>query len=259
MEQDNTKVVEVSVYAGKILLENGGEVFRVHDTILRILDAYGFVKKDVYVLSNGIFISAKDINGKSYHAVRQVISRKVNLSKIMEVNELSRDIVSGKSKDADCLLNKLKQISGKAAQPKWQLILACACGCAGFCYIMGGNVWDSCAAFIAGTMLEIFLILSERKKINKFVNIILGSGWVTLCCQLIFTAGVGSSLDSIIIGSIVPLVPGVMLTNAFRDYFNEDYLSGSIHLIEALLMGFCIAVGVGFMLNIWKMVPGVVI
>ena len=50
--------------------------------------------------------------------------------------------------------------------------------------------------------------------------------------------------DYIIIGSIMPLVPGITLTTSIRDFYNSDYLSGTIHMIDALLTALCIAVGV---------------
>jgi uncharacterized membrane protein YjjB (DUF3815 family) len=47
-----------------------------------------------------------------------------------------------------------------------------------------------------------------------------------------------------IIGSIIPLIPGVPFTNGIRDLANEDYIAGSTRLIDALIVFFCIAAGV---------------
>ena len=47
------------------------------------------------------------------------------------------------------------------------------------------------------------------------------------------------------IGSIMPLIPGVPFTNAIRDIANGDYISGSVRMLDALLVFFCIAIGVG--------------
>ena len=60
-------------------------------------------------------------------------------------------------------------------------------------------------------------------------------------------------MSHIIIGSIIPLVPGVPLTNSIRDFFNGDYISGTIRLIDTLLIAACIAIGVGGMLMIANM------
>ena len=50
--------------------------------------------------------------------------------------------------------------------------------------------------------------------------------------------------DKVVIGAIMPSVPGIALTTSIRDFYNGDYLSGTIHLIDALLTALCIAVGI---------------
>lgn len=69
-------------------------------------------------------------------------------------------------------------------------------------------------------------------------------------------AGIGIRFDQVIIGGIVPLLPGVSLTTAIRDLFGGDYLSGSIRLIDALLAGMCIAIGVGAAIKAFQMLGG---
>ena len=58
-------------------------------------------------------------------------------------------------------------------------------------------------------------------------------------------------VNEVIIGSIMILVPGVALTTSIRDFFSGDYLSGSIHLIDALLTAVCIAAGVGVAMKLF--------
>ncbi len=41
----------------------------------------------------------------------------------------------------------------------------------------------------------------------------------------------------------MPLVPGLLLTNAIQDFFNVDFfLSDTIHMVDALATALCIAV-----------------
>lgn len=49
--------------------------------------------------------------------------------------------------------------------------------------------------------------------------------------------------DYIIIGNIMTLIPGVGLTNALRDLFVGDSISGVLRLIEAVLLALAIACG----------------
>ncbi len=68
--------------------------------------------------------------------------------------------------------------------------------------------------------------------------------------QLLFSLGLGNNLNYIIIGAIITMVPGVTLTISIREFIFEDYLSGTIHLVDALLVSVGMAVGVITMLQI---------
>lgn len=52
-------------------------------------------------------------------------------------------------------------------------------------------------------------------------------------------------LNVIIIASIMPLVPGVAITNAVYDTLHGDYISGAARMLEAFVTAAAIAIGVG--------------
>ncbi len=85
---------------------------------------------------------------------------------------------------------------------------------------------------------------------------IIGSAFLTASSLLFLNLGLPVGQDKIVIGGIVPLLPGIALTTSIRDLFNGDYLSGAIHLLDALLTAMCIAVGVGFIIIIYQHIPG---
>ena len=47
----NQEILSLAVLAGEILIKNGGEIFRVEDTMMRIIESYGIKDYNVYVLS----------------------------------------------------------------------------------------------------------------------------------------------------------------------------------------------------------------
>ncbi len=65
---------------------------------------------------------------------------------------------------------------------------------------------------------------------------------------------IGIKLDTIIIGGIMLLVPGLAITNAMRDMMSGDLVSGTARAIEAFLISVAIAAGSGSMLKIWSLV-----
>lgn len=64
-------------------------------------------------------------------------------------------------------------------------------------------------------------------------------------------AAVALNMDKIIIGGLIILVPGIPFTTSIRDFFNGDYLSGTIRMIDALIVAVCMAIGVGVVYKIF--------
>lgn len=246
------EVLTLAVEIGDALLRNGAEVYRVEDTVLHILEAYEIENCDVYVLSNGIFASANEDKDDACSMIRHVPLGKTHLGRIAALNQLSREICSH-----DCSLidswDRLEKCKSIPYNSKCTQVFFCGLGSAGFCYLFGGMVLDTAFAFLAGALLQIFLCFSDKRLQSKFITNILGSALVTSISLLALATGFPVLQDKIVIGAIMPLVPGIALTTSIRDLFNGDYLSGAIHLMDALLTAFCIAVGVGALITLYQL------
>ena len=168
----------------------------------------------------------------------------IHFGRIVGINQLSREIVAGKVSVEEAYARLHEIVSIPYTHPI-RLDLACAVGSACFSYLFGGTVFDAAAAFICGFVLQVFLNAIDSRTASKFIINLASSAVVAVCAVLLFTVGLGDSLDKIIIGSIIRLVPGVALTTSIRDFLNGDYLSGTIRIIDAFLVGGCIAIGVG--------------
>ena len=77
----------------------------------------------------------------------------------------------------------------------------------------------------------------------------------SFCCGIstLLFCRIGPQLhaDKILIGIIMLLIPGIMLTNSIRDILLGDIISGSLRLVEAILMAAVLALGM--MAAIWLM------
>ena len=245
--------VTLAVAIGEELLKNGGEVYRVNDTIEHILKYYGFQSFNVFVVSNGIFITVDEHGENPISLVRNVPNWSVNLGKVAELNRLSREICEGKQTfvEAEKQLNDIRNMKPR---PLWMQMLATAIGSSAFCYTFGGKLLDMSIAFVAGLLLKWFLDKTAKKQSSKFIKHIIGSVIVTVMAVISYKLIEGIQVDKVIIGSIMLLVPGVALTTSIRDFFAGDYLSGGIHLIDALLTAVCIAAGVGVAMEMFMLI-----
>ena len=236
------KALELAGHAGCILLKNGAEIFRVQETMIRILCAYGVTDHNVYVISNGIFATEGEGTDHALSLVRHVPLGGVNLSRIDAVNAVSREICAGKwsMDEAEAALTRVETLTPERPITH---IFACALGAASFCYLFGGALLDSVAAFPIGFLLQIYLFAAQKRH-SAFMPYIWGSVLVTLLSGLLAACFPALNASWVVIGGIVPMVPGVTFTTSIREFFNGDYLSGVIHCISAVLTAVCIALGV---------------
>ena len=234
-------VLEVASEAGHILLENGAEISRVEDTMERISSHYGVNTGHFFVLSNGIFTTS---SSNKYANVEFIPIRGIQLSKVVEVNRLSYRIAAGKVSLTQARA-ELDAIRDEPMKPAWEQIVGSAFGAAGFCAVFGGGFMDCAAAFVVGTLLYLFLLFVSSRYLSKIVGGICNSLVATLLCLASYRLGFGSSLSNIIIGAIMPLIPGVPFVNGVRDLADSDYIAGTTRLTDAMLGFFCIALGVG--------------
>ena len=248
-------VLEVATLAGELLLKNGAEISRIEGTMGHILEAYGVKDYHVYALSNGIFATVNETGPDHCSALRNVSQEEVNLQRIEAVNHISREISRGgvATWQARRMLLDCQRLG-----TGWPLLVAATgVGAGAFCYLAGGSLIDGVLAVPIGILLRLFLIFVGRYHLPKLVTVVLASAIATCLGASIVCLVAGTSFDNMVIGSIVPLVPGVAFTTGIRDLFNSHYLSGCIHLLDALLTGVCIALGVGVSVFLFVGVGGV--
>lgn len=252
---NDEEVMELAIEAGHILLENGAEIFRVEETMDRICRHYGVQSGNAFVLSNGIFVTAGDDREKVFAKVEHIPVSGTHLDRVTAVNQLSREIAAGKYtvEEARDELKKIRVMPGKRKRVQ---VLASGVGSAAFCYLFGGNLIDSGVAFAAGVLLYLYVLYVSSPHLSKIVANVTGGALVTLVCAFCYLAGVGEHLNFMIIGSIMPLIPGVAFTNAIRDVADGDYISGAVRMLDALLVFFCIAIGVGMGIAILNRLTG---
>lgn len=254
--EGNQRVLKLAVSIGETMLKSGGEIYRVQETVGRILEAYEIEDYNVFVVSNGIFATIHEEREDRGSMVRHVPLGSVHLGRIAELNQLSREICNHQCsvEEAYERLEQCKKLTGAG---KVGRLLAAGMGCCSFCYIYGGRLAECIMAFCLGTFLQFFVEAADKANVSKFIINIIGSAMVTAAAFGLAALGIDFMQDKVVIGSIILLVPGVALTTSIRELFNGDYLSGSIHLADALMTAVCIAVGVGAAVRIVQLLGGV--
>lgn len=246
---DLNKLLNISTLAGKIMLESGAETYRVEETIVRIGLSFGVDNAESFVTPTGIIASLTQ-DSQTVTLVRRIKSRGVDLNKIDLINNLSRQVQS-QSMTLDELNTELIHISnGNRYSNALTLFSSCiAAGC--FAIMFGGNIKDFFSAFIIGACIKVMAAICHKLDINEFFINCIGGGLCALLAIILMKLNICSNLDKTIIGSIMLLVPGLIITNAIRDTIAGDFLSGITKAAEAFLVAISIAVGTGAILSLF--------
>ena len=238
---DVKRVVDMAMHAGRILLKNGGEIFRVEETIKRICGRFHVNHVDIFSMSHGIFVSAENENGEAYTKVNHVPLSSSHLGIVAEVNELSREISAGRVKleEAEERLEKIEKIPPKK---RW----------------LGSSVPEAVAAFLIGFLSYVWVLFAGKHNLSKIiVNIVGGVIMTVLALAFMHIPFLPIlKLDGMMVGAIMPMIPGVAFVNAIRDIADTDFLSGLVRMIDALLVFVYIAIGVGVTLSIYNTMMG---
>ena len=127
-------------------------------------------------------------------------------------------------------------------------------GC--FCCMFGGSLLDCLGAFFTGFILYAYVLKLYTPHLSKIIGNIGGGALVTVLCMFLCRIGLGESMNYMIIGSIMPLIPGIAFTNGVRDIADGDYIAGSVRLLDAILVFVCIAAGVGLVITTYHGLTG---
>lgn len=253
-EEQRRRIMDFIMAAGQTLLENGAEVFRVEQTMEIMARSFHLREFHVYVLTNGIFASA---GTAEICEVRNVPVRTVHLGRIDAINELSREIAASNMPlgEAESRLVLARRIPFPGC--KAQLVSGMA---GAFCFAMlfGAALPAGLVAAVAGAMTNGYLFLCEKHCLPSGFQKITAAMLIALICLLGCTP-LGASASQAIIGALMLLTPGISFTMSIRDFVHGDYLSGTIRMIDALLIAASIAIGAGLVLSLFRLITGVTI
>lgn len=241
-------VIDACLLAGKIMMQSGAETYRAEDTMSRMAAAHGIVHSHSYVTPTSILFAAGGENPTRFVRINE---RSTDLEKVARVNDISRKMVNGDLtvKEATLALSALEKAN--LSFPVWLQILAAAVA-SGCFLIMFKGIWaDFFAAFIAGGLGFSSLLLIHHLTRVKFFAEFVSSFLIAVLALVFVSLGLGEQLDKIIIGSVMPLVPGLIITNAVRDLMAGHFVSGVSKGAEAFLTAFAIGAGVAVVLSFY--------
>lgn len=240
-------VVETCLLAGKIMIENGSEMVRVTDTIERICQNAGAKEARSYVTLTGIVISASTDIGAQ---VMSIDKRTFDLEKVSVVNDYSRQFADKRISLGE-FYHRLKFIDQHVQKfPLWLQLLGAFIVSSTLEVVFRNNYFDFWAAGIVGTFGWSIYCLTDRYTNIRFLNEFIAAICIGFLSILFIRMHWAVSADDLIIGGLMPLVPGVPITNSVRDVLSGNLISGPSRGIEAIMSACALGFGVAMAIKI---------
>lgn len=243
------QTLNLALAIGKVLLKSGAETSRVEDTISRFCQANGYHDINVFVTPTVIVLGDETTSGSTL--ICRIRYRSTNLSLISQVNNFSYNLKKLPLKYEEAMDYFDQLMHQSPPYGKWSVCLASAASSAAFSAMLGGNSHDFAAAFITGGLSMVLLKQLGGYRPSAFwENALAGAAIGALaiaCCAV----SVQCTRANIIVGALMPFLPGVAFTNGLRDYMAGDLISGNSRIAEAMLFATSIAIGLAFSLLAW--------
>ena len=255
-EDDGSRIADdalrLSTDAARIVLESGGETYRAEDVMTAVAASLGGLDPDAYATPTGFLASCDDATGRSRAVVKRIRKRQMNLDKIARVNALARDAVSGRI-DQDGIERELCAIDTIGSYPAPLPSLGAAFVTGFFCLLFEGAWNDALVAAAIGIVIGRIMSWLGSMKLSDFFSNIVGGAFAATVAIVATAHGIAGNTDAVIIGSIMLLVPGVMIVNAIRDIIAGDLVAGIARGADAFISAAGISIGVGVALQLSKL------
>lgn len=236
---DNVLCTAIDI--GANILKNGGEIARVEETIERICTAFGAEHVEAFSITTMITASVRMPDGSYSQQLRHVKTSSMNLYRVEQLNLISRRICKGELGIEDAK-RATAEVKKKNPYPAVFSHLGVAIFVMGFTVFFDGSWFDALAAGVIGIIMSVLSSLDtplNQGMMNIFFNSFLSGVLSILFVKIRF----GTSLDAILIGTIMFLIPGFALGISIKDMVTGNLLSGLMRFLQSLLAAVMIALG----------------
>lgn len=241
---DYNMLLELAADMGYCLAMNGAETFRIEESIRRILAAYE-IDSEVFAIPNCLTVSIETPDGKPMTRMRRIGFHGNDLDSVEKYSNLSRRICSEKPEPSEARKWMQQTDASVRTYTLPILLLGNFMGAFGFSVVFGGSFVDAFCGGISGMLIGIINYFLGKSKVNPFFNTIASAFIMTFASYALSAFGIADNVDTVIIGALMILVPGLIFTNAMRDIIYGDTNSGMNRIVQVLLIAAAIALGTG--------------
>lgn len=246
---DYNTLLDLATDLGYRLAMSGAETYRVEESINLLLQSYG-IESETFAIPNCLTVSMETAEGKPMTRMRRVGYHGNDLDAVERYTNLSRRICA-EHPEPKVAVQWLKETTASCITYSKTVYFVgnFLAGC-GFAIFFGSTMLDSVLAGICGILVGFIGLVMDRLKANLFFRTIIAAFFMSLLAYTSLSLNIIQSADTVIIGTLMILVPGLLFTNAMRDIIYGDTNSGTNRIVQVFLIAAAIALGTAAAWNV---------
>lgn len=245
MEVNLEIILKVIKLSAQIILENGGETYRAEETINFICKSLGVEEIDSIATPTGIYITISVDGRESNTVVKRIAKRTINLDKLNKINNISRQLTQKHITLDEAIVQLEDARDDKGSNNKFFSYFYGGISAAFFTLIFGGGIFEFVVSLLSGIIVALITKKFENIHSYQFYSSIFAGIIIASFAILSTHIAHFGNYNYIIVGGIMPHLPGLAMTNAIRDTMRGDLISGMTRGADAILTAYSLAAGTG--------------
>lgn len=240
--EELTDVIDLALWTGKLMLEHGAPAPRIERTVELIGTSLGCDKLDIFVSPN--VIMATTTEGLEFRTkARRVGPLHVNISRVVALGDMARDVSTGRSGRVELRRRLEKLAASQPDYPRPLAVLMVGVACAAFSRLFGGD-WATFGIVLVAASIGMATRMQLAARHYAPVLTVLAVSFVASGIAALATRWVPTATpEHALAASVLLLVPGVPLINAFEELVRGYSLMAVSRGVLGLALSLAIALG----------------
>lgn len=227
---------------GALLMCSGANTARIRITIDRIARAFGY-SADLFITHRALTLTLDDKKNKDvFSSSKRTSPHGVNFKVVSGISRMSWRVVDEKW-TIGAIRKELERLTSLPHYPRVVVLLMVSLAGASFCRLFGGNPIEMGVTFMASFFGLLLRQEAHKRDFNPYLCVYFAALSAALVSGAFMKFGRHIALEHAFATSVLFLIPGVPLINAFSDLVDGNILTGASRFIHGLMISFCIALG----------------
>lgn len=238
--------VKLLMLYGKLMLENHYEIDSIRNDMTQLMEALGVNHFYIYITQTGLILINQQTNDVKMVSAK---SYSYNFEKMGHIKEVTTAFINCEITEED-LYKRLKEIEEKSYSFSYPIQIISAGIICGSMYVLINNFSNvAVISFFLGIIgYSVYLLLEKYVKIKTF-SVFLYSTFISIVTVFLFKNHIINEPFSLILGCIMPLLPGATFVNSIRASINGDYITGLSQASDAINISLMLGAPVAFILT----------